>query len=138
MAAKLVTIYWRDIPAQVNAQAGRTRHRVELDPRFQRAIDRAAKVAGLTTAQDYTSAWRRTTTSCSDDLAAEATAAAAALESAYDTERLRALIRSGGLAPAGAANFVLTTTENVTSGTKLGTDGTADGDADSDPDEATR
>ena len=60
MANQLVVISWRDIPAQVNAQAGRRRHQVVLDDRFQQAIDRAAIVAGKTTAQDYVAEWRRT------------------------------------------------------------------------------
>ena len=47
MPAKLVTIYWRDIPAQVTAQAGRHREKALLDARFQHAIDRAATVATL-------------------------------------------------------------------------------------------
>ena len=40
---KLITVYWRDIPAQVIARQGRkTSFKRELHPRFQRAIDRAA------------------------------------------------------------------------------------------------
>ena len=49
-AAHLVTIYWRDIPAQVTAQRGRSREKALLDARFQDAIDRAALVAGLSRA----------------------------------------------------------------------------------------
>ena len=70
MANQLVVISWRDIPAQVNAQAGRRRHQVVLDERFQLAIDRAAIVAGKTTAQDYVEEWRRVSTPCGDDLEA--------------------------------------------------------------------
>ena len=29
MTAQLITIYWRDIPTQVNAQMGRVRHRAQ-------------------------------------------------------------------------------------------------------------
>ena len=47
MAAQLVTIYWRDIPAQITAQQGRTREKALLDARFQHAIDRAAMIAGI-------------------------------------------------------------------------------------------
>ena len=39
---KLITIYWRDIPAQVIGQQGRQRIKQELDRRFAVAIDRAA------------------------------------------------------------------------------------------------
>ena len=40
--AKLTTIYWRDIPAQVIGQQGRKRHKQELSKRFAVGIDRAA------------------------------------------------------------------------------------------------
>ena len=97
MAAKLVTIYWRDIPAQVNAQAGRTRHAAPLHRRFQRAIDRAAMAAGLTDAHEYVKEWRREDRACSDDLEAEANAEAARLDALYPRERLNAVAASGGL-----------------------------------------
>jgi hypothetical protein len=96
MAAKLVTIYWRDIPAQVNAQAGRTRHAAPLHRRFQRAIDKAAMVAGLTDAHEYVKEWRRDDRPCSDDLEAEATTEAARLDALYPRERLQAVAASGG------------------------------------------
>ena len=55
---QLITIYWRDIPAQVNAKSRGRAARAEagqvlLKPRFQKAIDRAAMKAGITTASDY-------------------------------------------------------------------------------------
>jgi hypothetical protein len=102
-APQLVVIWWRDIPAQVNGQAGRTRHQVVLPRRFQRAIDRAAVVAGVTTAQDYVREWRREARPCGDDLAAEAAAEAARLDAAYDRDRLAALVAAGGREPADAA-----------------------------------
>ena len=40
--AKLITIYWRDIPSQIVAKAGRRSAKVRLANRFQEAIDRAA------------------------------------------------------------------------------------------------
>ena len=44
--AKLITVYWRDIPAQVIGKQGRTNGKKVLHPRFARAIDRAAMRAG--------------------------------------------------------------------------------------------
>ena len=38
MANQLVVISWRDIPAQVNAQAGRRRHQVVLDDDSDKVI----------------------------------------------------------------------------------------------------
>lgn len=40
--AKLITVYWRDIPAQVIVKQGRRTAKVQLPERFQEAIDRAA------------------------------------------------------------------------------------------------
>ena len=40
--AKVVIIYWRDIPSQVTVQEGRKRAKKLLPARFQEAIDRAA------------------------------------------------------------------------------------------------
>jgi len=98
-APQVVVIWWRDIPAQVNAQAGRTKHQVLLHRRFQGAIDQAAMVAGLTTATQYVQQWRREARPCGADLEAEATAEAARIEAAYDRDRLRALAAAGGYEP---------------------------------------
>jgi hypothetical protein len=95
--AQLVTIYWRDIPSQVTAQAGRTRQSVQLSERFQHAIDRAAMIAGLEGSDDYIQQWRRESVPCGDDLEQIATEAAASLESRFDPERLAALAASGGV-----------------------------------------
>jgi hypothetical protein len=97
MANQLVVIYWRDIPSQVTAQAGRTRHRVELHERFQHAIDRAAMIAGLEGSDDYIAQWRRESLPCGDDLEAEATAKAAEIDQAFTPLRLGALASAGGV-----------------------------------------
>ena len=44
--AQLTIIWWRDIPAQVVAKAGRSSAKRELPPRFQEAIDPAAMRGG--------------------------------------------------------------------------------------------
>ena len=77
--AKLITIYWRDIPSQIVAKAGRRSAKVRLANRFQEAIDRAAMRAGKGSSDAYLSEWRRDARNCSDDLEAEAQAASAAL-----------------------------------------------------------
>ena len=97
--AKLVTIYWRDIPAQVNAQEGRTKHQLLLSARFQRATQRAAVVSRQKNAHDFVKHWRRTDRPCGHDLKAEASAEAARLEAAYPPERLAALVDAGGVEP---------------------------------------
>ena len=56
---ELIVIYWRDIPAQVNAQRGRERQQYVLPDKFQRAIDRAKRKAGIFTSQEDVAQWRR-------------------------------------------------------------------------------
>ena len=59
---EVVTIYWRDIPAQTTASIGGESQKVLLADRFQHAIDRAAGVAGLTETSAYVGEWRRVAT----------------------------------------------------------------------------
>jgi hypothetical protein len=95
--AQLFIVYWRDIPAQVIVKAGRQTAKRELAPRFQEAIDRAAMRTGAHGTDAYLAEWRRgAPTPCGDDLEAEATSAAARLETEYDAERIARLIASGG------------------------------------------
>ena len=97
----LVLITWRDIPAQVNGGTGEARVRRILPRRFQRAIDRAAMVAGKTQASQYVGEWRRSLIpASSDDVEAAALAAAAELEEAFSRERLDEFVKSGGWDPS--------------------------------------
>ena len=97
MAAQLVTIYWRDIPAQVTAQQGRTREKALLDARFQHAIDRAAMIAGMDDTDSYVAQWRREATPLADDMAAAVADEAARIDAAYGRERLERLVQAGGV-----------------------------------------
>ncbi len=94
--AKLITVYWRDIPAQVMAKERRQSEKIELTARFADAIDRAAMRAGLMGSDAYLEEWRRVTENCGDDLSFEVQAAATRLEADYDKDRLMALIRNQG------------------------------------------
>ena len=96
---QLITILWRDIPAQVTAKAGRETAKRVLHPRFQVAIDKAAMKAGRRTASEYIEDWRRETRPCDDDLEAEVVAEAARVEAEYTKERLAALVEAGGVDP---------------------------------------
>lgn len=99
--AQMITIYWRDIPAQVTARDGRRKASVQLEDRFQIAIDRAAAVAGLETTDDYLGEWRRHAVETpGEDLQAEVEAAAEALEKAFPQSRLQTFVVNGGLTPA--------------------------------------
>jgi hypothetical protein len=101
--ANLITLYWRDIPAQVIAERGRGRQReqakVELPRRFSIAIDAAAMRDGADSTDDYLAEWRRSEPSpCGEALDAEAAAHAAALDAEYTVDRVRALVENGGKA----------------------------------------
>ncbi|MEY2399909.1 MAG: hypothetical protein QOJ08_20 [Ilumatobacteraceae bacterium] len=93
---ELIVIYWRDIPAQVNAQEGRDRHQVVLGGKFQRAVDRAKRKAGIYTADEEVAQWRRESRPIDGDLAEEAQAAAEAIEREYHRDRLGLLAYYGG------------------------------------------
>lgn len=93
---QIVTIYWRDIPAQVNGQSGRDRHQVALSGKFQRAIDRAKRKAKIYTAEEDIAQWRRESTPCDGDIAAAAEAEASRLETTSTREFLGRLAYAGG------------------------------------------
>ena len=95
-APMLVTIYWRDIPAQVNGQAGRERHQVVLSGKFQRAIDRAKRKANIYTAEEDIAQWRRVSEPCDGDIAAAAETEASRIEAGYSREYLGKLAFAGG------------------------------------------
>ncbi len=95
--ADLTVIRWRDIPMQIVARGEGTSARALLPERFQEAVDAAAMVAGLIGSDDYTEQMRMDKRACGDDLDAEVSAAAEALEEAWTEDVLRAAIRSGGI-----------------------------------------
>jgi hypothetical protein len=94
--AKLTTLYWRDIPAQVIAKERRDTAKIVLTERFAEAIDKAAMRAKMAGTEAYLEQWRREVVNCGRDLQAAADEAAARLEREFDDERLATLISSGG------------------------------------------
>ena len=102
--AQLITLYWRDIPAQVIAERGRGRKReqakIELSRRFAIAIDAAAMRDGAESTDDYLAEWRRgDPVECGEDLDSAAAARAAELEEDYSADRVRRLVENGGNNP---------------------------------------
>ena len=102
--AQMITLYWRDIPAQVIAERGRGRKReqakIELHRRFAIAIDAAAMRDGADSTDDYLAEWRRgEPVECGEDLKAEAAQRAAALEAEYPAARVKSLVDNGGREP---------------------------------------
>jgi hypothetical protein len=96
---KLITIYWRDIPAQVIGRKGRkTSVKAILEPRFQHAIDRAAMRAGRGSSDKYLEDWRRVSQSCGEDLEQAVSDEVARLESQFSDQDLDTIARAGGVA----------------------------------------
>ncbi|WP_281856810.1 virulence factor [Litoreibacter halocynthiae] len=90
-------VYWRDIPAQVIVGKGRRGHKVQLEERFEQAIDRAAMKVGAKDADAYLADWRKATPYEVDgDPQEVAKAEAARLEAEYDTDRIKQLIANDG------------------------------------------
>jgi hypothetical protein len=95
--AKLISIYWRDIPAQVVGRSGRKNgFKKELEPRFATAIDRAAMRAGRGSSDAYLEDWRRVSEDVDGDLEALVNARVAELEGQFDDASLEALVKAGG------------------------------------------
>ena len=101
MTIKYQIIYWRDIPAQIKVKAGRQRGGRPLSKRFPVAIDEAAMQAGKTSSDDYLAEWRKSPWLEQDgDLDEVVDTLLAEVEAAYPPERLRKLIKHGGLEEA--------------------------------------
>ncbi len=95
--AKLIIVYWRDIPAQVIGKAGRRTVKKQLSDRFQEAIDRAAMRAGRGSSDAYLSDWRRESREVAGvELQAEVERVAADFETSLSDDDLLRLIRSKG------------------------------------------
>lgn len=95
--AELITVYWRDIPAQVMAKQGRKTVKRMLSQRFQEAVDRAAMRAGKGSSDAYLAEWRRERRKCDGDLEAAVKTETERVEQSYSDERLQQLIRAKGV-----------------------------------------
>jgi hypothetical protein len=94
----LITVYWRDIPAQVIARQGRkTSFKKELHPRFQSAIDRAAMRARKESEDAYLADWRRESETCGNDLEKIVHETVTRLETEWTVELLDRVARRGGV-----------------------------------------
>ena len=98
-ASELVTIFWRDIPAQVTGRKGEDKVAIELPSRFMNAIDRAAVIADLVKYDQYIGEWRREAVPFdAGGLEEAAQAAAQRLEQEYPPERVAGMVANGGYA----------------------------------------
>lgn len=99
--ADVTVVFWRDIPAQVIVGRGRRAVKRPLAERFEQAIDRAAMTSGMAGTDDYLAEWRKAEPYSVDGTDSDAAEAEAnRLETEYDMERLKSLIKSGGHAIA--------------------------------------
>ena len=101
--AKLTTVYWRDIPAQVIAKTGRSSVKRVLAKRFAIAIDRAAMRAGKGGSEAYLEDWRRDSRQCTPeelvDLESSVDLVVAQLESEFPADVLNRVVKAGGAIP---------------------------------------
>jgi hypothetical protein len=96
--AKLISTYWRDIPALVIGRVGRDNHKQELHPRFAAAIDRAAMRAGKGSSDLYIAEWRRESEEIdAEDIAGQVARRVAELEARFSDEYLEKVVKAGGL-----------------------------------------
>ncbi len=92
-------VYWRDIPAQIIVGKGRRGSKMQLNERFEQAIDRAAMKTGAAGTDEYLAEWRKAP---AYEVAGEpeqvARAEAERIEAEYDKARIKALIDNDGWA----------------------------------------
>jgi Virulence factor len=99
--SEIVTIWWRDIPTQVNGVSGAQIEKQPLSHRFLWAAQRAAKKADLMDSHSFTRQTRRTSAPFepSDGALADVVAhEAERLELHYTDDLLTRLVEAGGLA----------------------------------------
>ena len=97
----VVTVYWRDIPAQVIVGKGRRAAKRPLAERFEQAIDRCAMKVGAKDDDAYLGEWRKVgPVEMDGEDAAVADAEAARLEAEYDQDRIKVLIANDGWSEA--------------------------------------
>jgi Virulence factor len=96
--AKLISTYWRDIPALVIGRVGRDNHKLELHPRFAAAIDRAAMRAGKGSSDLYIAEWRRETEEVeAEGIEQRVAQRVAELEAQFSDDYLEKVVKAGGL-----------------------------------------
>jgi hypothetical protein len=97
---RLITIYWRDIPSRVIGRRGRkSLFKQTLDPRFDRAIERASRRAGGGSSKKYLEDWRRESEPCTSDLQTAVADRVAGLEAQFPPDRLERFVRAAGIIP---------------------------------------
>ena len=92
-------VYWRDIPAQVIVGKGRRGAKKQLSERFEQAIDRVAMRTGAAGTDAYLAEWRKAEPYKVDGDQEEILQVEYnRLETEYDRERIKDLIKNDGWA----------------------------------------
>ena len=94
----VITVYWRDIPAQVIVGKGRRAAKIQLPERFEQAIDRCAMKVGAKEDDAYLAEWRKAGPTSVDGESDQAVAEAEAtrLETEFVLDRIKTLIANDG------------------------------------------
>jgi hypothetical protein len=94
----VITVYWRDIPAQVIVGKGRRAAKIQLPERFEQAIDRCAMKVGAKEDDAYLAEWRKAGPTSVDGESDQdiAEAEATRLETEFDLDRIKTLIANDG------------------------------------------
>lgn len=96
----VTVIYWRNIPSQVVAKAGRKSAKVMLSDRFQEAIDMAAMRSKAHESEDYLEGWIKSDPEKTEgDQETIAKEKAAQLEAKFDGDVLAAYVKNDGWSP---------------------------------------
>ena len=105
MSIEYQVVYWRDIPAQVKIRSRLERIGRELPERFQKAIDRAAMLAGLTSTDGYLEEWHTSDWVVVDEAFQTLEPSQVAekllqeIESRYLPDRIQSIISNKGFLP---------------------------------------
>jgi hypothetical protein len=95
--AKVVVVYWQDIPSMVEVREGGAVHKAQLSPRFQELIDIVAMRKKLIGSDAYLEQWHRVKQDDrTGDVTEIASAVAADLERRYDEIRAAAIAQVTG------------------------------------------
>jgi len=93
---KMIKIFWRDIPSHVIYKHGKEKEKMQLDPKFAIAIDRAAMRAGKGSSDAYMSEWRREIEKMTGIPKQMVSDTVKKLEDEFTDELLEKTVKSGG------------------------------------------
>ena len=103
--AKLKIVYWNDIPGRVVVREGRRSMRLNLSPRFMKAIERAAYRLKKQDKDAFFDPWHDVDQPFNGDIREQAKILVRSLEEQYSEAVLDKLIRASGKDDTRTLNF---------------------------------